>query len=95
MYATCLPQGSDTIECKICGKEKNINNKKDVFIKNFIERTLPELFEKCSHLPSTISFSMRKKLYFSIVPWGRNPGNTVWLDFKTKKINKKENFPKI
>ena len=37
--------------------------------------------KKSSHLPSTISFSIRKQTYFSIVPWDRNPGNTVIHDY--------------
>ena len=33
--------------------------------------------KKSCHLLSTISITMSLQLYFSFVPWDRNPGNTV------------------
>ena len=47
---SCLPKKSDTIECKICGTEQKIIDNKNIFMKKFIERNLPELFDKLEKL---------------------------------------------
>ena len=40
----CLPKGSETIECKICGTEQKINTNENIFMKNLIKSNLPGLF---------------------------------------------------
>ena len=40
---SCLPKGSDKIECNICGTEQKINTNENIFMKKLIERKLPEL----------------------------------------------------
>ena len=47
---TCLPKGCDKIKCKICGTEQKIYDNENIFMKKFIERNLPGLFDKLEKL---------------------------------------------
>ena len=47
---SCLPKGSNTIVCKICGNKQKIIAHENIFMKKFIERNLSGLFDKLEKL---------------------------------------------